>query len=77
MAASDPERCRQNALNAVRARWGRTESRRATDALTAWAERWASTLEPFAPHEIAAIGRVAAELDARIARNASDGSDAT
>jgi hypothetical protein len=66
VAASDPERCRENARNAVRARWARTEPRRAADALTAWAERFAASLEPFAPYEAAAVGHLAAIIDARV-----------
>ena len=66
MAASDPERCRENASNAVRARWARTGPRRAADALNDWAERWASALEPFAPHEAAAVVHLAAIIDARV-----------
>jgi hypothetical protein len=73
VAASDPERCRENARNAVRARWARTEPRRAADALNAWAERFASALETFAPHEAAAVGHLAAVIDARV----TGGSDAT
>ena len=67
MAASDPERCRENARNAVRVRHARTAPRRAADALTAWAERYAAALEPFAPHEAAAVGHLAAVIDARVA----------
>lgn len=42
------------------------------EALTAWAKRWASTLQPFTPDEIAAVGRLVAVIDARIARKAGD-----
>ena len=72
MAASDPERCRENAHNAVAARWARSAPRRAAKELTDWAQRWASALEPFAPHEAAAVGHLAAVIDARV----SGGSDA-
>jgi hypothetical protein len=44
---------------------------KAADELTAWAERNASTLEPFAPHEAAAVGHLAAVIDARLAGDAS------
>ncbi len=40
---------------------------RAADELTAWAQRSASALEPFAPDEAAAVGRLAAVIDARLA----------
>ena len=72
MAASDPERCRENATKAVRARHARTAPRRGADALNDWVERFASALEPFAPHEAAAVGHLAAVIDARV----SGGSDA-
>ncbi len=70
MAASDPERCRENASNAVAARWARTAPRRAADKLNDWAERYAAALEPFAPHEAAAVGHLAAIIDARVTGNA-------
>jgi hypothetical protein len=73
VAASDPERCRENALKAVRARHARTAPRRAADKLNDWAERYAAALEPFAPHEAAVVGHMAAVIDARV----SGGSDAT
>jgi hypothetical protein len=66
MAASDPERCRENARAAVRARWARSAPQRAAKELTDWARRSASALEPFAPHEIAAVGHLAAIIDARV-----------
>ena len=66
MAASDPERCRKNASIARRARWDRTAPRRAADKLNDWAERYAAALEPFAPHEAAAVGHLAAIIDARV-----------
>jgi hypothetical protein len=40
---------------------------KAADELTAWAQRNASTLAPFAPHEAAAVGHLAAVIDARLA----------
>jgi hypothetical protein len=67
VAASDPERCRENARNAVAARWARSAPQRAANELTDWAQRWAPTLEPLAPHEIAAVGHLAAVIDARVA----------
>ena len=67
MAASDPERCRENARNAVAARWARTAPRRAADALTTWAQSSASALEPLCPHEVAAVAHLAAVIDARLA----------
>ena len=70
MAASDPERCRENASNAVAARWARSAPRRAADKLNDWAERYAAALEPFAPHEAAAVGHLAAIIDARVTGNA-------
>jgi hypothetical protein len=70
VAASDPERCRENARNAVRVRHARTAPRRGADALTDWVERFASALEPFAPHEAAAVGHLAAIIDARVAGDA-------
>jgi hypothetical protein len=66
VAASDPERCRENARNAVRARHARTAPRRGADALNDWVERFASALEPFTPHEAAAVGHLAAIIDARV-----------
>jgi hypothetical protein len=46
------------------------EALKGAEELTAWAERYASALEPFASHEIAAIGHLAAVIDARVAGNA-------
>jgi hypothetical protein len=67
LAASDPERCRENARNAVAARWARTAPQRAARQLTDWAQRSASALEPLAPHEVAAVGHLASIIDARVA----------
>jgi hypothetical protein len=67
VAASDPECCRENARKAVRVRHARTAPRRGADALNDWVERFASALEPFAPHEAAAVGHLAAIIDARLA----------
>jgi hypothetical protein len=67
MAASDPERCRENARNAVTARWARTAPQRAAKELTDWAKRSAAALEPLAPHEVAAVAHLAAAIDARLA----------
>ena len=43
---------------------------RAAEELTAWAQRNAAALEPFTPHEAAAVGRLAAIIDARVAGDA-------
>jgi hypothetical protein len=40
---------------------------RAADELTTWARDHAAALEPFAPHEAAAVGHLAAIIDARVA----------
>ena len=72
MAASDPERCRENASIARRARWDRTAPRRAADKLNDWAERYAAALEPFAPHEAAVVGHMAAIIDARVGAGGGD-----
>jgi hypothetical protein len=40
---------------------------RAAEELTAWAQRSAAALEPFAPHEAAVVGHMAAIIDARVA----------
>lgn len=45
---------------------------RAADELTTWARDHAAALQPFAPHEAAAVGHLAAVIDARV----SGGSDA-
>jgi hypothetical protein len=39
---------------------------RAADELTTWARDHAAALEPFAPHEAAAVGHLAAVIDARL-----------
>ena len=39
---------------------------RAADELTTWARDHAAALEPFAPHEAAAVGHLAAIIDARV-----------
>jgi hypothetical protein len=39
---------------------------RAADELTTWARDRAAALEPFAPHEAAAVGHLAAIIDARV-----------
>lgn len=49
------------------------EALRGAEELTTWAQRYASALEPFAPHEAAAVGHLAAIIDARV----TGGSDAT
>lgn len=72
MAAKDPVRRRENARNALEERWARSAPQRAAAALTEWAERHASALEPLAPHECAAIGHLAAIIDARLAKAAAD-----
>jgi hypothetical protein len=43
------------------------EALKAADELTAWAQRSASALAPLAPHEVAAVGHLAAIIDARLA----------
>jgi hypothetical protein len=43
------------------------EALKGAEELTAWAQRYASALGPLAPHEIAAVGHLAAIIDARVA----------
>jgi hypothetical protein len=62
VAASDPERCRENARNAVRTRHERTAPNRAADALTAWARDRSGALEPLFPHEVAVITSLAEHI---------------
>ncbi len=81
MAAKRPARRANASEIAARSRHDRNDPRlpqlrqqgealRGAEELTSWAQRYTQALEPFAPHEVAAVGHLAAVIDARAARKA-------